>query len=168
MKEEVKSQKYLKSKLDVIERSLRKGEIHSMQSFNKELRNLQEQFYSKFPNFGNKTNIDIWRSMTEKIVFKAGDYISRIISDKAKQETTLLKAQLENVRSSHNKLTSELDHERAKKAKDIREVEKKNATLKSAIRIIEEKYSMTEKNKSEENDQLKQKIEENEVFKKFF
>jgi hypothetical protein len=121
-----------------------------MLDFNQSLRSLQSEFTSKFCNFNRDTSTNIWRSATERIILKAGEYISRSISDRAKSESDLLKSQLKTLQASYSKLSSELETEKSKKMSDIREVEKKNATLKSTVKMIEEKFIITEKSKTEE------------------
>lgn len=165
IKEQSKCENFLKCRLEDLERSLRKGEFESMNDFNKSLRSLQSEYASKFPNFDRETSTNIWRSATERIILKAGEYISRNISDKAKSESDLLKLQLKTLQASYSKLSSELESEKSKKLSDIREVEKKNATLKSTVKIIEEKFIITEKVKVEEIKQIRQKMAELKVHK---
>jgi len=162
-KEKYKCQDFLKKNLNKIERRLRKGEIKSMKTFNKELNYFKNQFQEKYPHFDNTTSTNLWRGSTEKLIFKAGDYISKIIADKAKEESMILKAQLSSMQASYERLSSELEQEKTRKFKDIREIEKKNATLKSTINIIEEKFVMTENSQEEKINTFRSQMSENEV-----
>lgn len=134
-----------------------------MVQFNETLTELQNAVYQKFQNMTPQVLKNLWRSYTERIVYKAGDYISRNISDKAKNESIVLRAQLENLQNSYNKISSDLETERTRKVKDLREVEKKNATLKTTMKMIEEKFNLNEKSKIEEINNIKEEMHRNEV-----
>lgn len=163
IKEQSRCEEFLKYRLDDIERNLRKGEYESMVQFNEALKLLQNEYHQNFPYFNRQTSLNLWRGNTERIVYKAGEYISRSISDKARNESILLQTQLANLQKSYEKIAAELDQERTRKANDIRDVEKKNATLKSTMKMIEEKFILTEKSKEEEITLIKQQKAESEV-----
>lgn len=118
--EQVKAEQYLKSKVDSIDRTLRKGEYESMQMFNKDLRSIEDEFSSIYADISKDIRTNLWRSSTERLVYKAGDYVSKAISDKAK----ILKSQLNNLQSSYDKIAADLENERKRKANDIRDIEK--------------------------------------------
>ncbi|CAI2381191.1 unnamed protein product [Moneuplotes crassus] len=160
IKEQTKSRTFLAKHRESIERKLRKFQIKSMPAFNKELSTLKEQFELKFPNFSSENSAKIWHSGTEKLILKAGDYISKAISEKAKEESGLLRAKLQNLQTLYEKTSLDLEQERAQKTKEMREIEKRNSTLKSTIKVIEEKMQMTESHKSKEVEKLKSEMAE--------
>ena len=163
IKEQSRCEDYLKRQIDNIEHKLRKGEFESMIVFNNTIKVIQNEFFAKFPNFPQQVSTNLWRASTERIVYKAGEYISRAIHDKAKNESLILKNQISSLQQSYDKIVSEYEQERMKKAMDIREVEKKNATLKSTMKMIEEKFILTERNKEEEIKKIKQEMAEKQV-----
>ena len=160
IKEQNLSQAYLKTNLESLDRNLRKGDYESMAEFNKDLKILQDQFLHRFPNFSRDTSQSLWRTATDKVVYRAGDYITRTISDKAKNESILLQAQLESSKQKAQKLNSELEQEKNQKAKHMKEVEKKNATLKLTVKMLEEKFNLAEKSKQGEIDKVKNQMQE--------
>jgi small-conductance mechanosensitive channel len=114
----------------------------------------------RVPNFSRDTSQSLWRTATDKVVYRAGDYITRTISDKAKNESILLQAQLESSKQKAQKLNSELEQEKNQKAKHMKEVEKKNATLKLTVKMLEEKFNLAEKSKQGEIDKVKNQMQE--------
>lgn len=91
-----------------------------MQLFNKDLKAIEDEFSSTYADISKDIRVSLWRSSTERLVYKAGDYISKAISDKAK----ILKSQLNNLQSSYDKIAADLENERKRKANDIRDIEK--------------------------------------------
>ena len=163
IKEQSRCEDFLKYQIDCIEHKLRKWEFDSMIEFNNAIKVLQNEFLLKFPNFPQQVSTNLWRASTERIVYKAGEYISRAIHDKAKNESLIMKHQISSLQQSYDKIVAEFEQERMRKAMDIREVEKKNATLKSTMKMIEEKFILTEKSKEEEIRKIKQEIHEKQV-----
>jgi molecular chaperone GrpE (heat shock protein) len=91
-----------------------------MQVFNKDLKVIEDEYVSTYANLPKEVRKNLWRNSTERLVYKAGDYISKAISDKAK----ILKSQLNNLQSSYDKIAADLETERTRKANDIRDIEK--------------------------------------------
>lgn len=149
LKEETKCKIFLNQNIETLEKDLRKGLVTKMDDFNQALTQIKSQYMEKSQNLEKEKNSKIWRTCTERIILKAGEYISRSISQKHKQDYKLLSSKYSALKSQFDVLNQESESLKSVHMKELHDLEKKNLTLKSTIKMMEQKMVLSEKQTSE-------------------
>lgn len=133
-------EEYLRKELDGLDKEIRSGKFTSLIEFQQELSDMQQKFYARFKEASMRQRSDTWREKTERIVFKAGDYISR-------QRSDAIQASVSSLEKQNMQLKSEIDLVSQEKGFKTRENEKIIKGLDLRIRELETLLAQSENDK---------------------